>query len=143
MLVWEGAEWIDAPITIDQAAYPAITRLVVTAAGSTGYLFDQYGTTQDPTIYAISGTTIAFDLNDATMSSHPFTIETSGGLQYSEGLVHVSNTGAVLTGNSAQGQTSGTLYWKVPANISGNYAYQCGVHTAMRGTITIKDIAAL
>jgi len=143
MLVWEGAEWIDAPVTIDQCAYPAITRLVVTAAGSTGYLFDQYGTQQDPTIYAINATTIAFDLNDPTMSSHPFTIETSGGLQYSEGLVHVSNTGAISEGNAAQGKTSGTLYWKIPSTISGNYAYQCNVHSAMRGNITIKDIAAL
>ena len=142
-LVYNGSQWIDAGITLDQTAYPAITRLVVTAAGSTGYLFDQYGTTQDPTIYAISGTTIAFDLNDATMSSHPFSIETSGGLQYSEGLVHVSNNGTVTTGTDAQGQTGGTLYWKVPANISGNYAYQCTVHTAMRGTIAIKDIAAI
>lgn len=143
MLVWNGAQWVDAPTTIDETALPAITTLEVTAAGSTGYLFDQYGTTQDPAIYAISGTTIAFNLNDATMSSHPFTIETSGGLQYNQGLVHVSNTGTVSTGSAAQGQTSGTLYWKIPANISGNYAYQCSVHTAMRGTITIKDIAAL
>ena len=143
MLAWDGSQWVDAPQTIDQVAYPAITRLVVTAAGSTGYLFDQYGTSQDPTIYAISGTTIAFDLNDATMSSHPFTIETSGGLQYSEGLVHVSNTGAILTGTDAQGQNSGTLYWKIPATVSGNYAYQCSVHSSMRGTITIKDISAI
>lgn len=143
VLAWNGASWIDVPQTIDQIAYPAITRLVVTAAGSTGYLFDQYGTQQDPTIYAINGTTIAFDLNDATVSSHPFTIETSGGLQYSEGLVHVSNSGTVSIGTDAQGQTGGTLYWKIPSTVSGNYAYQCSVHTAMRGTIAIKDIAAL
>jgi len=143
MLVWNGAQWVDAPITLDQTALPAITTLEVTAAGSSGYLFDQYGTTQDPTIYAISGTTIAFNLNDPGLSSHPFQIETSGGLQYNQGLVHVSNNGTVTTGSSAQGQTSGTLYWKIPANVSGNYAYQCTVHSSMRGTITIKDIAAL
>lgn len=145
MLIYDGANqaWIDAPQTVDQVAYPAITTLVVTASGSTGYLFDQYGTTQDPTVYAISGTTIAFDLNDSSLGNHPFQIETSGGLAYNNGLVHVSNTGVVATGSNAQGQTSGTLYWKVPANISGNYAYQCTVHSAMRGTITIKDISAI
>lgn len=143
VLAWNGASWIDVPQTIDQMALQAITRLVVTAAGTSGYLFDQYGATQDPTIYAINGTTIAFDLNDASLSSHPFTIETSGGLQYSEGLVHVSNSGTVLTGTDAQGQTSGTLYWKIPATISGNYAYQCSAHPSMRGNITIKDISAL
>lgn len=144
-LVFDGVNqnWIDTGITFDRVAYPAITTLVVTSAGSSGYLFDQYGTTQDPTIYAISGTTIAFDLNDSTISSHPFAIETSGGLQYSEGLVHVAINGTISTGTAAQGQTSGTLYWKVPANISGNYAYQCTIHSAMRGTITIKDIAAI
>jgi plastocyanin len=143
VLLWDGSEWINAPQTIDQVAYPAITRLVVEASGSTGYLFDQYGAQQDPTIYALAGTTIAFDLNDATLSSHPFSIETSGGLQYSEGLVHVSNTGVVTEGTSAQGQTGGTLYWKIPATISGNYAYQCTVHAAMRGTIVIKDMSAI
>ena len=143
VVAWNGAQWIDVPQTIDQMALPAITALVVTAAGSTGYLFDQYGTQQDPTIYAISGTTIAFNLNDATMGSHPFTIETSGGLQYNSGLVHVDNNGTVTEGSDAQGKTSGTLYWKIPANISGNYAYQCSIHTAMRGTIAIKDISAI
>jgi plastocyanin len=124
-------------------AYPAITTLVVTADNSNGYKFDQYGTTEDPVIYAINGTTIAFDLNDSSMASHPFQIETSGGSAYSNGLVHVSNTGAVSTGSNAQGKTSGTLYWKIPSNISGNYAYQCAVHSAMRGTITVKQISAI
>jgi plastocyanin len=143
VLVYDGTNWANAPQTIDQIAYPAITTLKVEASGSTGYLFDQYGTTQDPTIYAISGTTIAFNLNDATLSSHPFQIETSGGLAYNTGLVHVANDGTVSEGSDAQGQTSGTLYWKIPHNISGNYAYQCTVHSAMRGNITIKDISAL
>lgn len=143
LIAYDGAQWIDTSLTIDRVAYPAITTLKVEAAGSSGYLFDQYGTSQDPTIYAISGTTIAFDLNDGTLSSHPFQIETSGGLAYSTGLVHVSNTGVVSEGANAQGQTSGTLYWKIPANISGNYAYQCTVHSAMRGLITIKDISAI
>ena len=42
-----------------------------------------------------------------------------------------------------QGKTSGTLYWKIPSVISGNYAYQCNSHSAMRGTITIKQISAI
>ena len=130
-------------ITVDRIAYPAITSLVVTAAGSSGYLFDQYGSSQDPTVYAISGTTIAFDLNDSTMSSHPFQIETSGGLAYSDGLVHVDGDGNVSTGSSAQGKTDGTLYWKIPAGTTGTYAYQCTVHSSMRGNIVIKDISGI
>ena len=76
-------------------------------------------------------------------SSHPFRIETSGGSPYNNGLVHVATDGSVSTGTNAQAKSSGTLYWKVPANISGNYAYQCTVHGAMRGTIVVKDISGI
>jgi plastocyanin len=131
-----------ASVTIDQIYLPAITRLVVTANGSTAYRFDQYGVADDPTIYAISGTTIAFNLNAVT-SSHPFLIQTSGGSNYNDGLVHVDSSGNVSTGSNAQGKTSGTLYWKIPYNTTGNYRYQCSIHGAMQGTITIKDIAAI
>lgn len=143
VMVYNGTGWVDAAQTVDRMAYPAITTLVVTADNSNGYKFDQYGNTEDPVIYALNGTTIAFDLNDSSMGSHPFQIETSGGTQYNSGLVHVSTAGVVSTGVNAQGQTSGTLYWKIPQSISGNYAYQCTSHGAMRGTITIKQISAI
>jgi plastocyanin len=126
---------------VDQFYLPAITRLVVTANGSSAYRFDQYGTADDPTIYAISGTTIAFDLNNG-LSSHPFLIRFSGA-NYDTGLVHVTAGGVVTTGSSAQGKTSGTLYWKIPAGISGTYGYLCSNHGTMIGTITIKDISAI
>jgi len=142
VLVYTGSAWNNITgVTIDEIAYPAITTLVVTADNSNGYKFDQYGVTEDPTIYAISGTTIAFKLNSG--SSHPFRIETSGGSPYNNGLVHVATDGSVSTGTNAQAKSSGTLYWKVPANISGNYAYQCTVHGAMRGTIVVKDISGI
>ncbi len=143
VIVWNGTAWVDTQTSIDRMAYPAITTLVVTADNSNGYKFDQYGNTEDPIIFALNGATIAFDLNDSSLASHPFQIETSGGQSYSTGLVHVSPAGVVSTGTAANGQTSGTLYWKIPANISGNYAYQCTVHSAMRGTITIKQMSAI
>jgi plastocyanin len=126
---------------VDKIYLPAITMLDVTANGSSAYRFDQYGTTDDPTIYAISGTTIAFNLAGA--SSHPFLIQTSGGSNYDTGLVHVTTTGTVTTGSSAQAKQSGTLYWKIPAGTTGNYRYQCAAHGAMFGVITIKDISAI
>ena len=142
VLVYTGSAWNNITgVTIDEIAYPAMTTLVVTADSSNGYKFDQYGNTEDPTIYAISGTTLAFKINSGT--NHPFRIETSGGSQYNNGLVHVDIDGSVSTGSSANAKTRGTLYWKIPANISGNYAYQCTVHSAMRGTIVIKDISGL
>jgi plastocyanin len=130
-----------AGLTIDRIYAPAITVLDVTANGTSAYRFDQYGTADDPTIYAISGTTIAFNLAGA--STHPFLIQTSGGSNYDTGLVHVTTTGTVTTGTSAQGKTSGTLYWKIPAGTTGNYRYQCASHGAMFGVITIKDISAI
>jgi plastocyanin len=122
-------------LTVDQFYLPAITRLAVTANGSSAYRFDQYSTTDNPTVYAISGTTIAFNLN---VSGHPFLVRTSGGTNFNTGLVHVSTAGVVSTGASAQGQVSGTLYWKIPAGSSGNYQYICSIHGGMVGVITIN-----
>ena len=130
-----------ADLTVDQFYLPAITRLDVTANGITAYRFDQYGTTDDPTIYAINGTTIAFNLAGAT--GHPFLIQDNTGTNYNTGLVHVTTAGVVTTGASAQAETSGTLYWKIPDSISGNYRYQCQSHLGMIGTITIKNFGSI
>ena len=130
-----------AGLTVDQFYLPAITRLNVTANGVNHYRFDQYGTTDDPTIYAINATTIAFNLSGA--SGHPFLIQDNTGTNYNTGLVHVSTTGVVSTGTDAQNKASGTLYWKIPDSISGNYRYQCGNHLAMVGTITIKNFGSI
>ena len=141
VLVYNGSSWVDHGQTVDQMAYPAITTLTVTADSFNGYKFDQYGNTEDPTIYALAGATLAFKLSG--LGSHPFVIQTSGGTNYDNGLVHVETTGAQSTGSSAQGKTSGTLYWKVPANISGNYQYRCSSHSAMQGTIVVKSMSAI
>ena len=128
-------------LTVDRFYLPAITMLDVTANGTTAYRFDQYGTTDDPTIFAINATTIAFNLAGAT--SHPFLIQDNTGTNYNTGLVHVTTAGVVTTGASAQGKTSGTLYWKIPDSISGNYRYQCSSHGGMVGTITIKNFGSI
>jgi hypothetical protein len=130
-----------ASLTVDKIYLPAITQLAVTANGSSAYRFDQYSTTDNPTIYAISGTTIAFDLS-VGLSSHPFLIRFSGA-NYNTGLIHVTTAGVVTTGSNAQGKTSGTLYWKIPAGISGDYGYLCSNHGGMAGIITIKAISAI
>ncbi len=130
-----------AGLTVDQFYLPAITRLDVTANGASAYRFDQYGSTDDPTIFAINATTIAFNLAGA--SSHPFLIQDNTGNNYNTGLVHVTTGGTVTTGSAAQGKTSGTLYWKIPDVISGNYRYQCASHAPMVGTITIKNFGSI
>jgi plastocyanin len=130
----------NASLTIDRIYLPAITMLSTTNNGASSYRFDQYGTVDNPTVYAINGTTIAFNLN---VVGHPFLIQTSGGSNYNDGLVHVTTAGVVTTGSSAQGQTSGTLYWKIPSSISGNYRYVCSIHSGMVGVIAIKDFSAI
>ena len=84
-----------------------------------------------------AGETLAFNLN---VTGHPFLIRVSnGGSNYNTGLTHVTTTGTVTTGSSAQGQVAGTLYWKVPAELAGNtYVYQCQVHGGMVGNIVIE-----
>ena len=127
-----------ASLTVDKIYLPAITRLNVTAPDASAYLFDQYSG-PNPIIYAISGTTIAFDLN---VGGHPFLIRFSGA-NYDTGLVHVTTAGVVTTGSSAQGKISGTLYWKIPAGISGTYGYLCSNHAGMNNTITVKAISTI
>jgi plastocyanin len=128
-----------AGTTVDQFYLPAITKLVVSNSGVSAWLFDQY-TGTNPTVYAINGTTIAFKL---TSTGHSFRIQDPTGTDYNTGLIHVSSTGVVSQGSMAQGKNSGTLYWKIPADISGNYRYQCTDHIGMVGSIVIKNFLAL
>jgi plastocyanin len=129
-----------ASATIDQIYLPAITALTVTNNGASAYRFDQYGSVDDPTIFAINATTIAFNLQ---ATGHPFLIQDNTGTNYNIGLIHVSTAGVVSTGSNAQGKDSGTLYWKIPDSISGSYRYQCSVHASMIGTITIKNFGSI
>jgi hypothetical protein len=129
-----------ASLDVDQIYLPAITMLTVSNSGASSYRFDQYGSADNPIIYAINGTTIAFKL---TASGHPFLIQNSAGVNYNTGLVHVATNGTVSTGVSAQGKDSGTLYWKIPTDISGSYRYQCSLHAPMVGNITIKAFSTL
>lgn len=126
-------------LSFDKIYLPAITMLNVSNSGASAYLFDQYSG-NNPTIYAITGTTIAFNLSSA---GHPFQIQDPTGTNYNTGLIHVTTAGVVSTGASAQGKTSGTLYWKIPSSSSGNYRYQCSAHVAMVGTITVKNFVSI
>lgn len=129
-----------ATMTVDQIYLPCITMLYVTNNATTAYRFDQYGTSNNPTVYAISGTTIAFEL---AATGHPFLIQTPAGENYNTGLIHVATNGTVSTEAAAQGKDSGVLYWKIPIGTTGNYRYQCGSHVAMVGNISIKNFVSI
>ena len=128
--------------TIDKSYMPAFAMIRMNNVGNTAYSVDSHGYTgNNPTIYAIGGMTIAFDLDG--IGGHPFEIQDGTGTAYSTGLTHVDVIGNVSTGASANGQDAGTLYWEVPETISGGYRYQCTLHASMVGPITVKRISVI
>ena len=134
-------------LTIDKIAIQAVARFDVLAVNPIAYTFLNYFSTQNPTIYALSGTCIAFNLQ---VPGHPFVLQTTGGVDlvwttintYGT-LVHISTQGTVSTGASAMGKTTGTLYWNINPSFSGTVRYQCTLHPAMVGNIVVKSITAL
>ena len=130
-----------ASLDVDKIYEPAIVMLRLGNVGTSAYTFNSHYSGNNPTIFALGGTTIAFDLDN--ISGHPFEIQDPSSTPYNTGLVHVASDGTVSTGASAQGKTSGTLYWRVPESISGNYRYQCQSHAAMVGAITVKRLSLI
>jgi hypothetical protein len=127
-----------ASLDVSQIYRPAIAMLEVGAVGSSAYTFNSHYTGSNPTISAFKGTTLAFDLSSA--GGHPFEIQDSGGSAYNTGLVHVTTNGTVSTGSSAQGKSSGTLYWNIPSGAGSVYRYQCTSHGGMNGLISLTPI---
>jgi hypothetical protein len=138
-------ESANANITFDEIAIPAIAKLIVSNSGSSAYTFNSHYSGNNPTLFALGGATLAFKL--VGLSSHPFLLQEdtgSGFVNIESGLIHVATDGTVSVDISAQGQTSGTLYWNVPIlGTAGGYRYICQVHSSMVGTITHKPLSSI
>ena len=130
-----------ASIDIGKIYEPAIAMLRVDNVGVGAYTFNSHYSGNNPTIYVISGTTIAFDLD--LISGHPFELQDNTLTALTSNLVHVTSNGTVSTNSAAQGKSSGTLYWRIPESISGTYVYQCTSHSSMFGSMVIKDLSNL
>ena len=128
-----------ASIDIGKIYEPAIAMLRVDNVGTSAYTFPSHYSGNNPTIYAISGTTLAFDLD--LISGHPFEIQDNTLSALTSNLVHVTSNGTVSTNSAAQGKSSGTLYWRIPEGSPGTYVYQCQSHASMFGNITVKDLS--
>lgn len=118
-LFWNGTSWV--------VTRSPITWWELNANGTSDYTFSGPGfpTTQnDPTIYVMRGATYAFD-NSVQGGAHPFRIQSTQGLS---GTPYTS-------GQSGSG--SNVLYWTVPMDAPGTLYYQCTLHAAMNGTITV------
>ena len=130
-----------ADLDVHDIALQAKSNYVMTGPDSSKYLIDQLPG-NNPTIYATAGETIAINIDGVT-SMHPLEIrQPNGTTQYSTGLIHYAPDGTKTTGANAQGKTTGTLFWKIPGNISGTYKYICNVHSSMIGDIVIADPSA-
>jgi len=130
----------EADLDIHDMAATAVTTYYVVGPDSSKYTMDQLPG-DNPTVYVQAGQTVAFELNGAT-SMHPFEIRSDATTAYNTGLVHYANDGTKSIGSAAQGKYEGTLYWKVPGNISGTYKYICTAHSSMIGDIVIADPSA-
>jgi hypothetical protein len=134
-------------LTVDKIAIHAVACYDVLFLGLTAYTMLNFASGNNPTIYALSGTCIAFNLQ---VIGHPFALQTTGGVDLDwtttntyGTLVHVSTQGTVSTGANAQGKVTGTLYWNITPGFSGTVRYQCTLHAAMRGNIVVKSITSL
>ena len=76
------------------------------------------------------GNTYYFDLSHSSTITHPFFISTSssGGNYNDEYTSGISNSR----------ETTGTLTFVIPSNLSSNLFYNCGAHSGMGGSITIE-----
>jgi plastocyanin len=130
-----------AGLDVSRFYMPAIAMLTVDNNGASSFTFNSHYSGDNPTVYAIAGTTIAFNLN--AIGGHPFEIQAPTSNPYSTGLVHVAPDGTVSTDTDAQGKDEGVLYWQIPEIISGTYRYQCQNHIAMVGGINIRRISVI
>ena len=78
----------------------------------------------DPALTLVRGITYEFRIT--VSASHPFFIRTDVGANYNDGV-------------SAQGVTSGSIFFTVPTNAPNPLKYQCGVHAGMTGPLNIVD----
>ena len=74
--------------------------------------------------------TYYFDLSNSSTNSHPFFIsKSSNGGNYND---------EYTSGITNSRETTGTLTFVIPSNLSSNLYYNCGAHSGMGGSITIE-----
>jgi len=124
---------VPTSITPPSLNAPAVAYTV--ASGSGVYTFSGTRTGNNPEIGPLrKGGTYTFNL---TASGHPFYLTTDNGTNYVSGAY----TGEYTSGVTGSRNQTGSLVFTVPADAPDILYYQCGLHSAMRGTIVIKDLA--
>ena len=117
-IICNGNSW--DPVTSPTIGFNA------TANGNGAYRLAGGGvdaSTDNPTVFVYRGFTYRF--NNLTGSAHPFALrQTSGGSAVTEGV---------------SGSDEGVQYWTVPMDLAPGttYVYQCTLHPAMVGNLTV------
>lgn len=127
---------VPTTITLPTLTAPAVSYNVSFATAN-AYTFSGSAKGDNPNLNPLyrSGT-YTFNL-DASLSGHPFYLTTDDGTNYVSGTY----VGEYTDGVTGSRNESGTLVFTVPADAPDTLYYQCGIHSAMKGTITIKDLA--
>ena len=106
-------------------------------AVSGAYVFTGIRIGNNPTIGPLyRGNTYQFVM-DATTNGHPIYLSTDDGTNFVSG----NYVGEYTTGvTNSRANNNATMTFIVPADAPDTLTYQCGIHGAMRGNITIKDL---
>jgi len=127
---------VPSTITLPSLTAPTVSYNVA-FANAGAYTFTGAMLGDNPNIGPMyKGGTYTFNL-DSTLSGHPFYLTTDDGTNFVGG----SYVGEYTSGVTGSRNESGTLVFVVPSDAPSTLYYQCGNHSAMRGTITIKDLA--
>ena len=125
---------VPATITPPTLNNPSVAY-TVTNNSAGAYTFSGSAMGDNPNIGPMyRGGTYTFNL---TATGHPFYLTTDNGTNFSAGTYF----GEYTTGVTGSRNDTGSVTFTVPANAPDTLYYQCGNHSAMRGEITVKDLA--
>jgi len=125
---------VPSTITLPTLTPPNVSY-TVTNNGAGAYTFSGAAKGDNPNIGPFyRGGTYTFNVS---ATGHPFYLTTDNGTNFSAGTYFGEYTNGV-TGSRSD---SGTVTIVVPNDAPDTLYYQCGNHSAMRGAITIKDLA--
>tara|TARA_B100000902_G_scaffold398149_1_gene463946 strand:- start:1205 stop:4390 length:3186 start_codon:yes stop_codon:yes gene_type:complete len=125
---------VPATITPPSLTNPSVAYTVTNNA-SGSYTFSGSAKGDNPNIGPFyRGGTYTINIS---ATGHPFYFTTDNGTNFSAGTYF----GEYTTGVTGSRTDSGTITFTVPAGAPDTLYYQCGNHSAMRGEITVKDLA--
>ena len=117
-------------VSVSGIAVPSVSYNVSSTTGA--YVWADQEPVNNPILTLYRGGTYTINLS---ASGHPFYITTDDGTNYAAG----SYVGEYTSGVTGSRTETGTITFVVPSDAPDTLYYQCGVHSAMLGTILIMD----